>query len=712
MRRAGWALALAVLGTATPTGAQAPDGRRALLELRDSAAASVDTAGLVHLAEQYEDMHDGGPEAALARIFAGFLRVSAGQPLRGKKDFERAAKLEPTWPAPWLGIGDAHQALGLRSRTNRLNLGTVPGRADFHKAAAAYGRALEFDPHFTPAIEAELRLAAETRDTALLAIALQHARALPPGAATPAFRLALSRAEWRFGDVAAARATALAVPDTARSPALRYELARAMLAAGDPYGEVYYWKALASDEPDMLAMVRRDLAIIASAEELAVIDSVDGPGLVAFMEEFWDRRGAQDLRPAGERLAEHYERLAYADRYFAFSDARRWHKPDDLLSSFPFDSTLDSRGVVYVRMGPPDVRVAPTVTGLSANETWEYRRTQDTLLLHFSAQNSIGDYVLVRSPLETRCHTRGGCDMPELYFQLRDVNDTFRRLQTAGPVASSRYMQQLHVLAKRSIATSASSDAHPLRFPASVTAQVLPLAIGAAPGGSRVQIAVAREQPVEVPGRRIDTLRIRFAAFDTSGTAVARLDSTLVYPAPASRAPDDTVRTVFGRFETTLPAGTWEWKVAVQSGDSAGALMHSQPITVSAHDGSILAVSDLAIGIRGWAAPWIVAPGDTAWLTPRHTHRASQPVSLYYEVYGTPAGQLLHTEVTARLGTKPTEPSMTLGFEERSRGTRTQVLRTIDLQQLEPGDYTLEVRVRDAAGRTAVSSRPITIVKE
>ena len=121
----------------------------------------------------------------------------------------------------------------------------------------------------------------------------------------------------------------------------------------------------------------------------------------------------QALRTPGERLQEHYARIAYADRHFAFSDARHWHKPGDLLDAFPFDSMLDSRGVVYVRMGPPDVRFQPKVPGYVASETWAYNRVQDTLLLTFAAQNSIGDMVLIRTVDDIACNGTAGVRLPE-----------------------------------------------------------------------------------------------------------------------------------------------------------------------------------------------------------------------------------------------------------------------------------------------------------
>lgn len=701
-------LALPVL----PLRAQGAAEREALDAYADSLASVTDTTHLGFLAMQYDGVTTGGSAGALARIRAGMAWLQAGKPALAEKSFRRAARVEPTWPVPWLGLGDAHAAQGLMTLQNKMNLGVRPGLGEFQAAAASYGRSLELDPRFAPGVEGELRLAVERRDTALLATALEHARQLPADVATPDFLAALSRAEWRMGNVEGALTALRAVPGDRATPDLQYELARAMLAERDAYGEFYYWQAVSADDPAMLRMLRRDMTLIATPEELAVFDTTAGASRVDFLHRFWDLRGSQALRSPGERMQEHYARIAYADRYFAFSDVRHMHKPGDLLDAFPFDSMLDTRGVVYVRMGPPDIRFLPRVSGYVASETWEYDRVQDTLLFTFAAQNSIGDMVLVWTADEINCTSSLLCDHDELYRQLMAVNDLYRRLYYASPMAATQYWTELFDMGRRSVKVGTSSDAHPLRFPQSVMAQVLPLAIGAAPGGSGVQVAVAVAHPAAARPGEPDTVRVRFAAFGHGGIPVARFDTTLSYAGRGARGGADTTYTLFLSLPATVPAGTWTWQAAVQAGDSVGALLPSQVMTIPVHDSTRLAVSDLAIGVRGWSAQWVVAPGDTAWVTPRHSHRASVPVELYYEVYGIPAGQEYQAEITARRGDNGQGPSITLGVEARSTGTPSRVARTLNLSSLTPGEYVLEVRVVNDSGQSTTSSRPIQIIAE
>jgi tetratricopeptide (TPR) repeat protein len=751
LKGCGLLLALHTATQLAPLAAQAPEESRSLRAFRDSILAMRDTTLIARLAEQYEQVSVSPEQEAMARIRAGHLRLAIGQPEQANADFSRAVRLQPLWPAAWTGAGDARAALGLRTWRNKANLGTHPGAGEFQKAADDYARAFALDPRFVEAVESELRLAVERRDTALLAAATGRARRLPPDAGTPLFFLALSRVEWRMGDVASALAALRSVPESAMTPAIRYERARAALALGQPLGELDYWGAVSADDPEMLLMLRRDMSLIATPSELGMFDAAAGEDRVTFLHQFWEDHAGLWLRSPGERMREHYRRIAYADRYFAFSEVRHMRKPDDLNSSFPFDSMLDSRGVVYVRMGPPDVRVEPFACGYVANETWGYHRADDELLLHFASQNSIGDFVLVQSVqdinheaapqqltavhystdpatdsldvmgnedavmgeiAESRKNPYCGNELWEMLAQRQSVSPTYAKLLSAGRNSGGRYLDQLALLGRRSIRTSTTTDAQPLRFPVSVTSQVLPLAIGAAAGGSGLQIAVALVQPRHGGPDRRDTLRLRFGAFDAMGRAVTQFDSTLAYAPPPRRTDGDSSYTAFGHFSTALPAGTWKWTAAVQSGDSSGALLTSQLITVPLHDATRLAVSDLAIGANGQSAPWPVAAGDTAWLTPRHGYAAGTPVGLYYEVYGIPAGQSYQTEVTARHGDDGKGPGITLGFEEKSTGTPTRLARTLSLKTLEPGDYIIEVRVTNAGGQTAASSRPLRIVRE
>lgn len=712
MRGGAWVVAAALAFVPQALPAQDAGEWKALTTFLDSIATVSDPTALARLAEQYEDLQLDGAAGALAQIRAGYARLLADQPAAAERDFSRAARLAPRWPAPWLGLGDAHRAQGLQTWHNPMNLGARPGLGEFRQAAKAYAKALALDPGFTPAAERELTLAVERRDTALLSAAVTNARRLPPAARTPSLLLALARAEWRVGNAAGAAEAARLVPDSARTPAIRYELARATLAGHDSSGHTEYWRVVSSDDPEMLAALRRDLALIATDAELAAFDASEGEERAAYLESFWEERGARDMRPAPERLQEHYARIAYADQHFAFDEVKHVQWYGD-LQGYTQDSTFDSRGVVYVRQGPPDLRIQPTVIGFAPNETWAYYRGADTLVLHFASQHTLGDLQLVASVLDVSDFMKVGQGGYEaMIWERRGVSDRYASIPGAGRIQWARLLDEVRAEGYRSIVTATGTDAHPLGFPDSVDAYVLPLAIGTAAGGSRLQLAVALVQPLDGPARGQDTLRLRFVALDPDGGVVARLDSTITYAAAPRESDANAGQLVFGRFEVTLPAGRWSWTAAVQTGDSAGTRYDTRTMSIPVHDGSVLAVSDLAIGMEGWSAAWEVAPGDTARLTPLQAQGRGQPMDLYYEVYGIPAGTEYQTEVTARPVQGRPAQGLTLGFTESSRGTPTRVSRSIGVQGLPPGSYVLEVRVTTDRGQVAASERPFKVVEE
>jgi len=80
---------------------------------------------------------------------------------------------------------------------------------------------------------------------------------------------------------------------------------------------------------------------------------------VAFLRHFWLMRDMTPATEVNERLVEHYNRLAYARKKYAYFDARGY----------------DDRGEIYVRFGAPDERVLDDVHQSSDPiETWAYYR--------------------------------------------------------------------------------------------------------------------------------------------------------------------------------------------------------------------------------------------------------------------------------------------------------------------------------------------------
>ena len=213
--------------------------------------------------------------------------------------------------------------------------------------------------------------------------------------------------------------------------------AEANFVAGRPVaGQAWFDSALAYADLDTAGVLWDAFWMVASPEEVARHDTTPPGALGAFFAAFWGRRDPDLLTPGNERVAEHFERLAYSRRYFRLlhpfnqyhrsraartralsgaldelavlprvapdlftarstdSVAARARSPAGLLSveqalgddrmerSAYALAGLDARGLLWVRHGRPDVRVAQspdafstailhTVSALDA-ESWGY----------------------------------------------------------------------------------------------------------------------------------------------------------------------------------------------------------------------------------------------------------------------------------------------------------------------------------------------------
>ena len=116
-----------------------------------------------------------------------------------------------------------------------------------------------------------------------------------------------------------------------------------------------------------------------------------------------------------------------------------------------------------------------------------------------------------------------------------------------------------------------------------------------------------------------------------------------------------------------------------------------------------LALSDVALGVRGASALWLPAPGDTVHLTPFDLFREGGAVELYYELTGAaPGASYRHRIAVFRLKGNPPEaegrPVVTLAFEERAADPLIRSSRTLQLGRLKSGRYVVEVQVTDLDG--------------
>jgi GWxTD domain-containing protein len=709
-----------------PLASQSPSERLAIAAFSDSLRSTADTVRLRDRERTLLAAARRHPDGALDPLRLGLVSLrltelgAAPDPRQAIKALVAATERQPTWPLAWhwLGIAEAQRASW--ERDNRLELGSRVGVKTLERAATRHRRALEADPSFAPAAEALANVTLELRDTSLLAEAAGALRraAVARGSAPETF-LALGRVERAAANTAAASAAFeryLAVGGWRGLGLL--ELARTRLAAGDSAAQGAYYEGAASEDSVAVRGYRTDLAPIATHSDLAQFDRARGAERTAYLRRFWTDRDRIEMRGPGERLREHYRRLLYARRHFALTVSRRYYGAADAYRSGSME--IDDRGLIYVRHGEPTERLRPFVFGLMPNESWRFDRAEGDLLFHFSSgwdSNGGGDlydYRMVESVLDLR----GAEDAPrdQLLLSRQKFSRLYGRMLNWGPYGAAKSRALERGIGQASIAIGTSTDSYELRFPENLGAVADMVAVGAAESGRTIgHLVFAIAEPGTVPqpdglGVRY-TARVRAVATDQADRPVARLDTTIVFRLAARLRRNEYL---IGRAEMPLLPGPWTWRTAIQLGDSIGVVLPRDTVRVSGPEAR-LALSDLALGVRGASARWEATPQDTVLLTPFDLFVEGSEVELYYQASGAIGGAIYRHEIAVfrikgeRRRAEP-RPVVTLAFEEPAAGPVLHSHRVLQLARLKPGPYLVEVRLTAPGNTAAVRQREFRVV--
>lgn len=716
-------LALALLAGAAPLAAQAEAERAQLAAFRADLRQTDDTAELRRLERALHPTNATDDSAVLVRLQRGITRLRLGEQGdgwsfgRAAGDFGDAADRRPEWPWPWYGTALAEHGRARWLAADPLNLGSRVGFGAEESALRAARRALTADPAFAPALEVLLQAAETLRDTAAMArdVVPAISTAWRAGDRSPPVVVALLRA-------ARAAADTLALPMPLDSllalvPATGlagHELAWDGFLAGAPWADSVYYAAAARDDAEGFATYRAALRALEPDSLLAGFDAASGSARAAWLRDFWARQAAADLRDPAERLAEHYRRLAHAERHFALQLNRRFWAPNNLYRAD--QDRYDDRGVIWVRYGPPDDRVTLPLFGMPPLETWRYHRADGDLLLHFQAGGysqggtdfgaAIDDYRLVPTLFDGFYQRSTAWD---LLLQSRcPLLEAYCKYLAWGPNGRAHLAAEELEISTSSAAVATTTSGWERRFARPLSAKAEAFAVGAA--GDRTLLHLAFQLPVEVeeaaaPGALLRApVHARLVVLGPDGAVIARADTVVGAGLPPGQP---GLLQAFGRFEVAVPPGRWRYRLELAVGDSVGRVFPTDSVVAGRFSGVPLALSDLVLGRPGIGAPWVAAPGDTAYFTPRATWARGDTLTLYHEVYGLEPGTPYTVRLTIRRGRRPT---LTTGWDGTATGPVTRVGRTVSLASLRKGDYALEVRV-SAAGGEATAARRVTITE-
>ena len=143
-------------------------------------------------------------------------------------------------------------------------------------------------------------------------------------------------------------------------------------------GEKYYDKAVQSIQDSLDAhLMYEDVKYVVNVEEMDAFSKLETPEVFReFFRKVWVSRDPTPAVFPNVRLAEHYRRILYAERYYLYDGFRTWFYDPDQGDKVPYPSTIELNdrfndpGLLYIRHGRPS-----DTQKFSMAEIWHYWKT-------------------------------------------------------------------------------------------------------------------------------------------------------------------------------------------------------------------------------------------------------------------------------------------------------------------------------------------------
>lgn len=187
----------------------------------------------------------------------------------------------------------------------------------------------------------------------------------PAGWATY-YEALLLREAGRLEDAEATLAALLSTRGMVRPTLVHLERARLAAQQGAPrQAEAHYWAAVEAIERAGDAALVFDVTqyVLTGAERHAFAAASSSEAWQRYFRSIWARRDPLPAAATNARLAEHYERLAYAyANYAIYREQAYYNNPDtfrilDLGPGHRLNQTFNDLGLLYLRHGEPDETV-------------------------------------------------------------------------------------------------------------------------------------------------------------------------------------------------------------------------------------------------------------------------------------------------------------------------------------------------------------------
>ena len=744
-RAVDWRILFALVVLMPPQlASQALADRLAINGFRDSLRVIRDTGILRALEHQQRADVDKGRGNPLASLRLGFVQLRRGELDQNRgvfadadHTFDGVVVSHLDWPTAWLGRGLARlNEAGNRSAARNVVQSFLSGDR-IADAAVDIANSAIADSQYVDGLLQLCKLALRDYAPGHLRAALLALRrvAAEPVARNPAVQLERVRIERIVGNHDSA--WHIAVSLLARQPAnaeVLMEDGHVTLARGDGSGAESWFRGLALADSGALRLYRDDLHLILPDSVLRRFDAASGVERADIVRDFFAVDEFGQGRSVTERLREHYRRLDHSRETFAVPAMR--FRADIAAALEPNDREMDERGLVWVLHGAPDDHTYLNMLGAPPNESWHYRGDDGgEMLFHFVKTDETLGYQRVPSLFDILAMTRalqatGHGDVKAMAARGEAV-ETYGASWTAQTVQDMLYSREAmsptygRILShgknsalRLQAAERATGDSSMLRGETRTARYELPLdaqldavAVGSDSAGQLLQVAFAipgtslYASPTVRPVVYPITMRVSVIRRGT-GQVVAAIDTLRRFIA-SEPVPENG--TLFGRLPIRVPPGDYTVRMALES-PSRGVMSPRQVIRVAGTGADSIDLSDLALGARTVRLWWRTPRGDSAWINPSRTFRVSEPMQLYFEVFGLAVGTQYKSELRV-LKAGDQSSQLAIAYTATSVTTPDPSHRELDLGRLAPGSYELQVTVSTASGAKAIRRGEFTVVK-
>ena len=240
-------------------------------------------------------------------------------------------------------------------------------------------------------------------------------------------------------------------------------------------GEKFFWQAVNQIRNRLDAdLVFEELKYVVTPGEYQEYDSLNSAVQFRdFFQSFWFRRNPVPSLKINMRLTEHFRRLIYSEENYEYDGFRLWSDNPDKLQELDFPEThnlnqeFNDKGLIYIRHGEPNERVATAGADLPTNESWLYYASNEFPQLSYH-------FILTKPNNDWRLTPR--LDDQRMYEDRLNWGNLYYYLMQDSKLERESYRQEFIDDNRRSVTIGLSTDRHtwqqkPLPIPIAVSVE-------------------------------------------------------------------------------------------------------------------------------------------------------------------------------------------------------------------------------------------------